>query len=238
MTRRRHVLGVFATSGLALAGGILGLFPEARLLRADAASTTLGVRGDRSLRGHLLTPSAHAREAATLRASPTGHYAFSALSSAGLAEDADDGFSVSVDWSDGTDVGVATLVPFRTTGRRGLLVRRRTPDEELVGLAIEREGGRIDVLRAAADGILLEATLTRRADGSILARGADGREQVIPPPPTSGRKGLASPLADDSLCYTLCSWYTTVQCATFWALVGLFTCAVVTLDTLGTAKQG
>jgi hypothetical protein len=235
---RRQVLGTLATASLALIGGVASLFPESRLLRANAASATMSAPAGRVLRGRVLMPGAFAHAIAELRESRDGARGLSIMRAEGFAARIEDAIGVAVDWDDGESVGTAILVPLFRGTRRGLLVRRVTRDGVLTGTAIEDEAGWVHVTADTADGSQEEASFQRRADGTFLVRGANGSVQILTTPGASdsrnGRRGLAAPFVADPICTTICNWVTNVQCTTFWTLTAIFVCAWIAVDSLGT----
>jgi hypothetical protein len=108
----------------------------------------------------------------------------------------------------------------------------------LTGTAIEDVTGWVRVTASTADGSREEASFQRRADGTFVIRGADGREQIFGAPGPLGtagaHHGLAAPFVADPICTSICNWVTQVQCTTFWTLTAIFVCAWITVDSLGT----
>src|SRR5688572_2885621 len=227
---RRSALRVLGGAAAAASGLLVGVFPETQLARAGASVEIEAIARGRQpvLRRH--TGITTDRRAIFAQARPQGAIARRFLASQGFRGQYIATESADVLWSDGELIGTIDAVLFHDDKRNAYahLIRQTSGAREIVGVSIftaARPETR-DVYDVREGQVVLSATVSREADGTVLVRGADGRTDVIRPRTSGGKvPGLAAP-ASAIYCEPICRWECTFVCTWVCTQVLMVTCAI------------
>ncbi|TMB97597.1 MAG: hypothetical protein E6J38_01705 [Chloroflexi bacterium] len=235
---RRKVIGSFAAASGALGGRLFGLFPE--IPSARPAASVAGVRVDPPpTLADIVKVDFDQAELARRYAAVAGDREIIAL----RGRAAQEGLHIDIASSSGARAslrqapqlsGYVVIAPLRKADGAiagGIIFGQSAEGQFKASLGLQRGTGAYDVYRGLGGNAQRESTISK-TDRDITIDFADGTRKVIqiPARPSSGKAGLAAPLAtcgmDCLQCNVVCTVAISVECwvATEWVCIAMAEC--------------
>jgi hypothetical protein len=235
---RRKVIGSLAAASGALGGRFFGLFPEIPSARPPAS--VAGVRVDPAPTiADIVKVDFDQAELARRYAAVASHREISAL----RARAAQEGLHLDIASASGARAslrqapdlsGYVVIAPLRKADGAiagGIIFGQTAEGQFKASLGLQRGAGVYEVHRGIGGVARRESTISK-TDRDLTIDLADGTRKVIqiPPRASSGKAGLAAPLASCGMdclqCTVVCSVWVSVQCwaATEWVCIAIAEC--------------
>ena len=235
---RRKVIASFAAASGALGGRFFGLFPEIPAGRPAASVAGVLVDPPPTV-ADIVKVDFDQAELARRYAAVTGDREIVAL----RARAAQEGLHVDIASASGARAslrqapqlsGYVVIAPLRNADGAiagGIIFGQSAEGQFKASLGLQRAAGAYEVYRGVGGSAQRESTISK-TDRELTFDFADGTRKVIQIPirPSSGKAGLAAPLASCGMdcleCTVVCSVAVSLQCwvATEWACIAIAEC--------------